>query len=329
MGIGMLAAALLLAGCAGVRGTVPEAAIVSQADCDETGSARRIPSDFVPVSVTLCDEVGTVADEDGVWSGPAIRHLEGDLAPLVDALNQADDPRWPGPCTAHMVIVPQLWLVDAAGRAVHVTYPVDGCGLPKTEAVGNALALLSVTASSVDRQELTESKAAIEAGCSTRWTPLQIMGPDELQEIPGLDIRDSRPPAGPGEDPAIPVSPLGLPSAEQLDGMRLCHYVADAAPDTSPESGDLAGLPLLGTFTSGSALSAEDGRTILAAANYQVMPLIACIRPATAFVVAQPLVGGQDAGSPITIELDGCQRLFGTTGFTLVSSDILALIQPR
>ncbi|MEX1078753.1 MAG: hypothetical protein WED09_06555 [Homoserinimonas sp.] len=59
------------------------------------------------------------------------------------------------------------------------------------------------------------------------------------------------------------------------------------------------------------------------------MPLIACIRPATAFVVAHPLLDGQHVGSTIAIELDGCQRLFGTTGFTLVSDDILTLIQPR
>ncbi|MHA6667455.1 hypothetical protein ACX3O0_01150 [Homoserinimonas sp. A447] len=321
--VGMLTVALLLAGCAGIRGTVPDAAIVPQADCGETGSAGRVPSDFVPVSVALCDDFGTVTDEDGVWSGPATRHLEGDLVPLIEALNQADDPRWLGPCTAHMVIVPQIWLADAAGRAVHVTYPVDGCGQPKTEAVNAALALLEVTAGSVDRQNLTESAAAIEAGCRTQWTPLRVVAPDELADVPGLDTSPKQP-GDTGSDEFATV-PLTLPPVGQLDGMRLCRYAADP----NPEYSELVGLPVVGTFTNGSTLNAEEGRIILTAAEYEVMPLIACLRPATEFVVAHPLVDGQHAGGTVTIEVDGCQRLFGTTGFTLVSEEILALVRPR
>ena len=122
----MLAMTLLLSGCAGIRGTVPDAGVVSEVDCTEPGTAGRIPDGFEPVRAILCDDVGTVTDGDGVWSGPATRHVEGDLTALIDALNQADDPRWPGPCTAMEAIAPQVWLADADGRAVHVTYPVDG-----------------------------------------------------------------------------------------------------------------------------------------------------------------------------------------------------------
>lgn len=328
VGSGALAVTLLLTGCAGIRGTVPDAAIVPQADCDEPGTAGRIPDGFEPTMAILCNDLGTVTDDDGVWTGPATRHLDGDLAPLIDALNQADDPRWLGPCTTHMVIIPQLWLVDAADRAVRVTHPVDGCGQPKTDAVNAALGRLTVTASSIDRQELIDSKGAIEAGCSTQWTPLRLTGPGEFPQVPELDTFEPLAPvdAEPGE---IATIPFGLPPVDQIDGMLLCRYAADANLDPPTDPTDMVGLPFLGTFTSGSTLNAEDGRTVLAAASYEVMPLIGCIRPATAFVVAHPLVDGEGTGGTITIELDDCQRLFGTSGFTLVSDDILELVQPR
>ena len=40
------------------------------------------------------------------------------------------------------VIVPDVWLVDAEGRAIRPAYPADGCGLPKP-GVGDALADLT------------------------------------------------------------------------------------------------------------------------------------------------------------------------------------------
>ena len=193
-----------------------------------------------------------------------------------------------------------------------------------TEAVNAALALLEVTAGSVDRQNLSESAAAIEAGCSTQWSPLRVVGQDELKDIPGLGTSEPVHPDDHGSEEFATV-PLGLQPVDQLDGMRLCRYVADS----NPEYSELVGLPEAGTFTSGSMLDAEDGRIVLAAAGYEVMPLIACIRPATEFVVAHPLVDGRDTGGTVTIELDGCQRLFGTTGFTFASDEILELVRPR
>jgi hypothetical protein len=139
--IGILAAALLLIGCTG-PGYLPDARILPVSDCTEPGAPGRIPDGFEPVSVILCDDIGTVTDEDGVWSGPSTRHLEGDLEPLIDALNQPDDPPWLGPCAAIEAIVPQIWLADADRRAVHVAYPSDGCGQPMTDAVNAAISLL-------------------------------------------------------------------------------------------------------------------------------------------------------------------------------------------
>ena len=42
----------------------------------------------------------------------------GDLAPLLAAFAVPNDPKWPGPCAAIGVIVPDVWLIDADGRAI-------------------------------------------------------------------------------------------------------------------------------------------------------------------------------------------------------------------
>lgn len=113
----------------------------------ETGRGA-IPDDFAPVAVFVCDPVLELelraGDEDGTGVPSAStepRLLRGDVEPLLAAFAEPNDPPWPGACSAIGVIVPDVWLVDAAGRAVRPAYPVTGCGLPK-EGVSEALALL-------------------------------------------------------------------------------------------------------------------------------------------------------------------------------------------
>ncbi len=139
-----------------------------------------VPADFEPVAVYVCDpelqlSPPTTLNEPLVLAGPdqldgglpaapesdpapepepepepAVdpepaaepQRLEGDLTALLAAFAVPNDPRWPGPCSAIGVIVPDVWLVDVEGRAIRPAYPVNGCGLPK-EGVGAALAELT------------------------------------------------------------------------------------------------------------------------------------------------------------------------------------------
>ncbi len=132
----------------------PASAVDCSAEWDVGWGA--IPADFEPVAVYVCDPVLELApsvDPPLVLADPEIidepppppaepdpapapapatpRLLEGDLPALLAAFAVPNDPKWPGPCSAIGVVVPDVWLVDADGWAIRPAYPVDGCGLPK------------------------------------------------------------------------------------------------------------------------------------------------------------------------------------------------------
>lgn len=160
---------------------VPPADSVSAVDCTAAWDVGwgSVPADFEPVAVYLCDpelqlappetvddpplvvvdpeqfgaEIPAVPESEPAPSpdpepepepapAPEPRRLEGDLTTLLAAFAVPNDPKWLGACSAIGVIVPDVWLVDADGRAIRPAYPVDGCGLPKG-GVGEALAELT------------------------------------------------------------------------------------------------------------------------------------------------------------------------------------------
>lgn len=109
-------------------------------------AAGRIPPDFQPVSVVECVLIGSTPSTDGSsraepgTSGQqttdGLREtfaidlviLEGDLAPLIEALARPSEPPSDGPCPAIADIVPEIFLVDDAGRAIRPLWPADSCG---------------------------------------------------------------------------------------------------------------------------------------------------------------------------------------------------------
>jgi len=143
-----MALALAVTGCAGVRGVVPDAEVQQGVDCTEQGPAGRMPADFLPVALYRCDDDLQLGGLEAGRSGFADRY-EGDLEPVIAALAAGDEPSWPGPCTAEMRIAPAIWFVDSSGAAVHVTYPLDGCGKPRVEAVSAAIDRLDFVESSI------------------------------------------------------------------------------------------------------------------------------------------------------------------------------------
>ena len=146
--VAIAAALVVVTGCAGVRGEVAPAEVLQGVDCTRPDTAGRMPADVAAVALYRCDDDPKLGGPAADPSGFAGR-FEGDLGPVAAALAVGDEPRWPGPCTAHMVIAPDIWFVDSSGAAVHVTYPLDGCGLPRADAVSAAIDRLDFVESSI------------------------------------------------------------------------------------------------------------------------------------------------------------------------------------
>lgn len=105
-------AALLLSGCA----------------------ADALVSHFTPGPATLQGRVDCLAS-------PQWRSDYGPIAPaagLMGSVPEGFKPvevvecrQEPRSCTSEWVDIPDLWLVDAAGKAIHVMWPLDVCSRPK------------------------------------------------------------------------------------------------------------------------------------------------------------------------------------------------------
>ncbi|MGC5165475.1 hypothetical protein [Luteimicrobium sp. DT211] len=288
--------AALLAACSTASGVaeptvtpVPDASVQDRATCPlpENGSGvptpsmptpGRVPGGFVAVAAVECPAMPTVTDADGVWSAVERVRYAGDLAPLLAALAEPDDrpPAAGLACTADAEIVPPLWLVDADGHAVLTYWPVDACHKTKG-AVRAALADLTVESRKTTKVALLTPRAALDADCETGW---------KLQ--PPTSHATSAPPTAAGI---------------AVDAVRVCRY--DVDPDQAIDTGDGTHVPM-GTFASGGELRGDDVARVLALPGEG--PLAPpCRTDPTQFAVVLPVVG-DDTGSPVWVELDGCRR---------------------
>lgn len=122
-------------------GLVPEGTATSSTGVAATPGA--VPDDFTAVSVLVCSASGTLRAASGTWAAVTESRREGDLAPLLAAL---DDPSQEpsGACETSAAVPTVLWLVDALGRAVRPVWPTDACGAPAS-AVASALESLDET----------------------------------------------------------------------------------------------------------------------------------------------------------------------------------------
>jgi hypothetical protein len=213
--------------------------------------------------------------------------------------------------------VPPLWLADAAGRAVHVSYPRNACGKTKP-ATRDALEALTLTETVTLKGDLVESRAAIDSGCAMEWWPLTLGWPTGV-----VTVEPGDPVINQDGISMIPVGPPELPAASAVDGVRWCEYtaVADSGEQFrrlgAPEVAELdqnSGQRSLagGRFARGGQLGPDAAEVVLAAASGQIIP--DCAADATAFVVLWFLDDGVDTGATITVELDGCEHLIGPDG---------------
>lgn len=167
--VAVVVCTLALAGCADSRqpsrevAPRPEARPVSAVDCrsepssvpqpadgaatpdPEIPTPGRVPAGFEASAALLCTNLGFGGVAGTRRLTAEVVRLEGDLAPLLDALAQADDPV---PvdllCTADFELVPALWLEGGDGTVIPVHYPRNACGKTK-QAVRDALEDLETT----------------------------------------------------------------------------------------------------------------------------------------------------------------------------------------
>lgn len=341
--LGVLTVSVLVSGCAGAPGGTPDpgapetpgaaktvapAEIVAGYDClapnlsslippsassDPSDPARpdappagRVPAGFVPITAVRCDEGGQVEDAAGQWSAVTAVALSGDLEPLLAALAEPDDRSGAGPCTADAEIIPALWLVDGAGRALHAHHPRDRCG--KTKAgVRAALAGLSVRETTIEKQTLLVPRAALDSGCAV--TAIVPEGEDSLWTPPPEELL-------PGTIGATPAPPSRITDAEvnDVDGMRWCRYAVEPDPLPSEQPADTGVLEVTimrhpGRFVSGGTFDTATAALVAGVTRF-ASDSSSCDETTTTFLVLWPSSDGHDAVMPLTAELDGCGLLY-------------------
>lgn len=169
-------AALMLAGCSlfpgGVTHYVPEPAVVLQGyDCQVAApgvsaadladpasfATGSVPEGFVTAGVVRCrwdfavpsgpSPTDPASPSSSATAPPGYvvveEHLGGNFGPLLAALAEPSDRQGGGACPAMAEMVPDVWLVNAAGKAVHVQWPLTVCNFTKP-GVRDALVDLSL-----------------------------------------------------------------------------------------------------------------------------------------------------------------------------------------
>jgi hypothetical protein len=142
----------------GLRADARALSATSHPDVPAPGS---VPAGFEAVEVVECVTGERLTDAQGVWDAITVRHLEGDLGPLLAALAAPHETSTGDQlCPATDVATFQLWLVDALGRAVRPAPPVDVCGAPRP-AVRQAVAALAEIEVAHYRVHLAAARATV------------------------------------------------------------------------------------------------------------------------------------------------------------------------
>ncbi|RJT85224.1 hypothetical protein D6T64_20115 [Cryobacterium melibiosiphilum] len=342
MTVAAFAAVLLLSGCAGQAGPgdsrdAAPAEVVAGVDCQapnlnqgmpvypsapepatdapvrpDAPAAGDVPAGFDPVTLYRCTFMDTVEDEQGLWSAVTVETLTGDFTRLVTALAEPDDePVFNQACTADMELVPDLWLENAAGEAMRVAWPVTVCGKtkPATHAVVDSF---MVTATEKLPLTLITSREALDAGCAMQGS-IPLWGGLEQIEWPPLVADGS--PAVVAESAGTTPAPGALCLYTVEPGQGELEPIPGADAELQQQLQDSAVFIVNGGFSGAVTLPAATRALLEGAASGDGAPAADCDTVASRF--AQ--VGSSSSGSavvtaPVTVELDGCERVFSSTG---------------
>jgi len=285
-------------------------------DASDAPPAGSPPADFRPVAAYQCADGVATEDVDGVWSAVAVTKHKGDLTALMAALNQPDGEGYgdvpPGVdeglagCSADLQYSPLLWLVDAAGAAVHVRWPTDGCGknLPEASA---ALTALGVDDYSALRKDLLTPRAALDLGC-----PASIEGPV---------------PSGVPQPTSIDA-----PALAEATTLTWCRYTPNTVAMEDAYDPDVAysSFEYYSTiFIGGGTLTGDDAARVRGALVPPAAVGACQDRPSDAVRLTDATPGVSPA-STVVVWLDGCASTSGgdaTTPTTALPGDLTPLFE--
>jgi len=302
----------------------------------------RVPADFEPTAAYRCTFMATFEDDHGRWSAVKVDRLEGDFSALLAALAEPDDKfGFTQVCTADAEFVPELWLQNAAGQAVRVAWPRDAC-LKTKPATAAALKDLERVESTHLPISLVATREALDADCSMSasapgWRTgmgLETFPHGELLEMDATELAEPGSQASAEPRTVEPVEPAV--SLAGADGVSVCLYTVEAAPEADPPAESSSGTSLpyglegsmilqTGEFTGATTLPADAAARLLGAASAAGPPAASCDWPITRFAVLWPSTAGTRIEAEIVVELDGCARLF-TPGSVVLDTptDVLA-----
>lgn len=253
-----------------------------------------VPPGFTPARVVLCEE-GERTNAAGDTVSVDLERTSTDVAPLLTYLAQPDGRPTQAVCTADGWIPPRLFLVDADGRYVAPTIPVDGCSKPLGWRDHAGWTSLSYTDRVVREGEVSESAEAKASGCDMAYKDV----------VDAYATSSHRRPGGFAGDPFG-----GRP-------LKVCVFEVpepDRGTDAPP-----------GRFVSGRAIDDQERSTVVTAllATPETSPR--CGRADARFAsLAAP--GG---GPTLFVELDGCRRVVSdgeATPVTRAGDALVALL---
>lgn len=124
---------------------------ISAASDPATEGKGQVPEGFIPVDAVLCTWSMQASDSTATTAVKPIvtrEHLSGDYTALLAALAEPSDRAKNVSCLDYAELVPELWLVNASGKAINVQWSLDGCEHSKPD-TARALAALTVTKSTI------------------------------------------------------------------------------------------------------------------------------------------------------------------------------------
>ncbi len=233
----------------------------------------RLPAG-VPARFVRCRFVEESIAGQGRWGVRIEDEAVGGVAELAAALHGSDEPPTAASCEAYGEVWPDLWAVDATGRALLVRLPVDGCAHTQP-AVRAALERVVWRETGRRRLSQTVPQAALDSGCETGW-----------KDMAAVDAGHA------GSDGS--AAPAGTADAlAKASGGKVCVYRIDERGQTPS-----------GSFLSGRALRGAEWAAVVRALDATPRLTAACATPGTRFAVV--LTQGPD---PAYVELDGCRRV--------------------
>ncbi len=257
-----------------------------------TSQAMRTPMGREePTRFARCRHVNQIVPGRGEWLMRTEERADGDIAALAVALRLPDDGGGADNCPAIGIVLPEVYAVDATGRAVLVRWPLGACSQPRPE-VAAALAALRWTPEATRQVRQVRTQAVIDSGCGDRVKNMAaVEGAATDRPVRG----------GSPESLAVPKR------------VWACTYAIDEHGDT-PE----------GSYASGGRTTVAVWRAVVLALRTAPLAPPGCTTQGRRFTVLHSPEGW------VFIERDGCRRvLLPDGGLRVATPQVLQALAPH